>query len=460
MRILIRGGHVIDPANRIDSDLNILIRDGKIESLIPGGICAPGGDATHIDQTIDATGMIVCPGFIDMHMHEDPIDQDGNIRQCIFPAMLRMGVTTVLAGNCGDNAADPVRYLNEVDRQGCAVNVAMLAGHTWFRSAIGLKDLYAPASPSQIAAIRRELEKALDGGCIGLSYGLRYVPGMTTEEFLETAAAAAPQRRLVAAHVRDDAEYIFDAAEEFILAARRYHVPLQFSHIGSMGGFGQMKDLLGRLDAWRSQGIDICADCYPYDAFCTNIGASTYDDGWLERYHCGYDAVEMCEGPYRGKRCTQEIFNEMRQTMPQALTICYCMRAEDVARALSHPAVCLGSDGILSDGQGHPRAAGAFARFLSRYAGSGNITLYDAINKMTAFQAERIGLPSKGRLNAGADADIVIFDPKTIKDRATFQEPLTPPEGIACVLIGGQIALQDGKICSMNLGKALRYTTR
>ena len=457
MKTLIKGGHVIDPANLTDSDLDLLIEDGRIKSVLsPADALHPSDGKCLPDQVIDASGMIVCPGFIDMHMHEDPMEEGGRIRQCIFPAMLRQGVTTVLAGNCGDNAADPVRYLEEADRQGCAVNVAMLAGHTWFRFAIGLRDRYAPASKDQIKAIRSGLEKALAGGCMGLSYGLRYVPGMTTEEYLETAAAAAPEKCLIAGHVRDDAAYIFDAVEEFALAGRHYQVPLQVSHIGSMGGFGQMRRLLSQLDSMRAQGLDICADCYPYDAFCTDIGASTYDDGWMERYHCGFDAIEMCEGPYRGRRCNKEIFDEMRRTMPKALTICYVMRSEDVKLALSHPAVCLGSDGILNDGQGHPRAAGAFPRFLSQYVLQGGISLYEGIAKMTSFQAKRLGLNSKGSLHPGADADIVIFDPQTVKDRATFREPLAAPDGIRYVLIGGKIALRDGEILDMHLGRAIR----
>ena len=459
MKILIKNGRVIDPANRIDSVLNLLTQDNRISAILPPGECPPA------ELQIDASGMVVAPGFIDIHMHEDP--PGSPIPQSIFLSMLRMGVTTAVAGNCGDNLCDPVHYLDLVDSFGTAVNVAMFAGHTWFRHAAGQKDNYAPVTPGQIRFMKDHIREALAKGCIGISFGLRYVPGMTTDEFLEIASCARAasdsgsgkrmqHSYLVAAHVRDDADYIFDAVDEFVQAGFLYHLPLEISHIGSMGGFGQMKELLARLDSYRSRGLDVMADCYPYDAFCTQIGASTYDNGWMERYHCDYGAVEMCSGKYRGMRCTKEMFEEMRRTDPGALTICYVMQPDDIRTALSHPNVMVGSDGILDQGQGHPRAAGTFPRFLARYTGSGALSLYDATAKITALPAKRLALPQKGNLGVGSDADIVVFNPDTICDCATFEEPLLAPEGIRHVIIGGLPALSEGKIVSERSGRSVR----
>ena len=165
MKTLIKNGHVIDPSCRIDAKLNILTENGRISSFLPAG-CHPDADVV-----IDAGNQVVSPGFIDIHMHEDPVASDGTIRQSIFPAMLRMGVTTVLAGNCGDNVYDPAAYLDIIDEKGTAVNVAMLAGHTWMRTAAGQPDKYAPAGPSVIAGIKKRTIQALKAGCVGISFG-------------------------------------------------------------------------------------------------------------------------------------------------------------------------------------------------------------------------------------------------------------------------------------------------
>ena len=217
-----------------------------------------------------------------------------------------------------------------------------------------------------------------------------------------------------------------------------------------------MERFLRMIDRYRMNGLDVSCDCYPYDAFSTSIGSATYDDGWMDRYGCSYDAVELCEGKYKGQRCTEAIFNEVRSAHPECLTVCYVMREDDVDRAFAHPNVMLASDGILSHGQGHPRAAGAFPRFLSQFARRGKLSLYDAISRMTAMPAARLGLSSKGCLRVGADADAVIFDPDSIMDCADFQHPVCVPTGIDRVLIGGVTAVEKGCIVQNDLGRSIR----
>ena len=448
MKTLIYGGRVIDPANRVDGLLNLLVEDGRIAWA--------GTDKPQADEYIDATGRIVTPGFIDMHLHEDPVGESGKIQPCIFETMLRMGVTTVLGGNCGINYHDPVDFLNIVDRNGAAVNVAMLAGHEYFRKEAGAADIYAKATEEQKQTMEQRIAAALDGGCMGVSFGLRYVPGANKDEFFRAAACCAKEKKLIASHVRDDADGVFDAIDEFCAAGVEYGVPVQISHIGSMGGFGQMEAVLRQIDSYKLRGLDIAMDCYPYFAFSTRLGTPTYDPGWLDRYHCDYGVLEFCEGKYKGQRATKETFDEMRRDFPQCITVCYVMKEEDVRLAFRHPAVMLGSDGLLSEGQGHPRASGSFPRFLAEFSRNGNLSLYDAIEKMTAMPAQRLGLANKGRLNVGADADITIFDYEKIRDGATFSEPALPPTGIDYVLIGGQIAAKDCQIVKNDLGRAIR----
>ena len=191
----------------------------------------------------------------------------------------------------------------------------------------------------------REIEKSLERGCAGVSYGIRYVPGMDIQELLETAAGAAKHGKLVAAHIRDDADFVFDAAREFLDAGLRLGVPMEVSHIGSMAGFGQMEASLGLIDSYRLLEPRIGCDCYPYAAFSTNLGSATYDEGWRERYQCGYDAVELAEGKYKGQRCTKEIFDETRRYFPACMTICYVMRQDEVDLAYSHPGVMVDNVG-------------------------------------------------------------------------------------------------------------------
>ena len=447
MKTLIFGGQVIDPANRVNGKLNILIEDGKIAWV--------GTSAPDADRKIDATGKVVTPGFIDIHMHEDPVE-DGKIAPCIFDMMLRMGVTTAVGGNCGINVYDPVEYLKLVDRDGAPVNVAMFAGHEYFRKAAGAEDIYAKATEQQKVMMEQSLREALKGGLLGVSFGLRYVPGADKDEFFRAAACCAESKKIIASHVRDDADGIFDAIEEFAAAGIEYELPVQISHIGSMGGFGQMEAVLAMIDSYRLNGLDIAMDCYPYFAFSTRIGTPTYDPGWLERYHCDYDVLEFCEGKYKGQRATKETFEEMRRDFPQCITVCYVMKEDDIRLAFSHPGVMVGSDGLMSKGQGHPRAAGSFPKFLATFCREGHISLYDAVAKITALPAARLGLENKGRLNVGADADITIFDFETIRDGATFAEPALAPSGIDYVIIGGQIAAKDCEIVNHNCGSAVR----
>lgn len=456
MRILIKNGHVIDPAAKVNSQQDLLVEDGRVAAVGPAAREAE----SRAEQVIDAAGRVVCPGFIDIHMHEDPVMADGTIdaysEHSIFPCMLRMGVTTAVAGNCGENKFHPADYLDLADRDGVPVNVAMLAGHEYFRHQAGCTDNYAAATKEQKAEMAREIEKSLERGCVGVSYGIRYVPGMDIQELLETAAGAAKHGKLVAAHIRDDADFVFDAAREFLDAGLRLGVPMEVSHIGSMAGFGQMEAFLGLIDSYRLLEPRIGCDCYPYAAFSTNLGSATYDEDWRERYQCGYDAVELAEGKYKGQRCTKEIFDETRRDFPACMTICYVMRQDEVDLAYSHPGVMVGSDGTLSTGQGHPRASGAFPRVLSRYVGGGKLSLYDAIGRMTSMPAKQLGLSCKGSLRVGKDADIVIFDPEKIRDTASFEDPLSPPVGIDWVFVNGVAAARDGKMVCDRAGRAVR----
>ena len=452
MRILIRGGRVIDPAQNIDAPLNVLIEGGVIAALTDA--------APEADTVIDASGRVVCPGFIDIHMHEDKPTEDGCVTPdcygAIYRTMLRMGVTTGVAGNCGDNELDPGDFLDMVDAQHAPINLAMLAGHTYLRNQVGATDRYAHATPEQIEQIAALADRALSRGCVGISYGIRYVPGIAMEELLATAAPARKYGRIVTAHIRSDAAEVFDAARELLDTGEQLGVPIELSHIGSMAGFGQMEEFLALVDGYRERGLQVECDCYPYYAFSTGIGSATYDPGWLERYHCDYDAVELCDGRFKGQRCTKELFDRVRAENPETHTVCYVMQSDEVDRAYLHPHVMLGSDGILNRGDGHPRAAGTFPRFLAEFVRSGKLSLPEGIRRMTTMAAQQLGLPQKGNLRVGSDGDVVVFDPETIKDNATFEQNLLPPTGIDWVLVNGIPAAHNDVILCETAGKSVR----
>jgi N-acyl-D-amino-acid deacylase len=447
MKLLIENGLVIDPANGLHETKNVLVEDGKIAQVTDQSPAA--------DRVIDAQGLVVAPGFIDIHMHEDPV-KNGRLDLCIFRCMLSMGVTTAVGGNCGTNVCDPADYLDICDRRGAPVNVAMLAGHGWFRKMAGATDRYQAATPIQIVRMRSGINRSLERGCAGLSYGIRYTPGMDQRELYETAKLCVPFDAPIAAHIRDDAAYVFDAARELLEAGKAFGLPVELSHIGSMAGFGQMKEFLALVDEYRAGGLRVTCDCYPYDAYSTGIGETTYDDGWMERYGCDYSAIELCEGKYKGQRCTEAIFQELRRDFPECLTVCHVMDMADLSQAFTHPGVMLASDGTLNNGQGHPRAAGAFPRFWADFVRTGTVSMDDAIYRMSTEAAQTLGFSSKGHLSPGADGDVVIFDPDTFRDQATFAQPILPPVGVEYVLVNGQVALEKGQIQAEDLGRAVR----
>jgi N-acyl-D-amino-acid deacylase len=314
MRLLIKNGHIVDPGNRVDGKIHLIVENGKVAGYTTD-------DKIPCDQILDAEGCIVAPGFVDIHFHEDPADTQG-IKTNITLSALHMGVTSALGGNCGINTYDPKSYLDMLDRDGAPINVGLFCGHTYFRNAVGFMDKYSVIDKKSLAMLKNALLEGLSAGCFGISYGIRYVPGITAHELRETARILRGTDKLLTAHIRDDADKVFDSLRELTDIASELELPVQNSHIGSMGGFGQMETLLQQIDAMRGNGLRISSDCYPYDAFSTRIGESTYDEGFLARYQTDYNAIEICSGKYRGQRCTEALFHALRKNEPDTLTIC------------------------------------------------------------------------------------------------------------------------------------------
>ncbi|MEI7463549.1 MAG: amidohydrolase family protein, partial [Candidatus Taylorbacteria bacterium] len=369
----------------------------------------------------------------------------------------RMGVTTGVAGNCGILRQDVGDFLRFIDAHGAPINYASFVGHAYLRAKAGNEDLYAKTSGVAFDRMKLMCNRALTEGAVGISFGLEYAPGTDTDEAIKLSNAVKENVFLLSAHYRKDVDQAVPSVRELIEISRETDLPMQISHIGSCAAFGQMSDTLSLLGEAVKSGVDIAADCYPYAAFCTMIGSAIFDEGCFESWGCSYDSILLTESPYRNVRCDKKLFYKVRQEFPDMTAVAFVMDENEVAEAIRSPLVMLASDGIMRKSQGHPRAAGAFPRILGRYVRKMKVlTLMEALRKMTSMPAERLGLKRKGRIAEGMDADLVIFDPLTIIDNATFDSPAEMPSGIQYVILDGKIAVHNNQILRNRLGCAIR----
>ncbi len=445
--LALNNGTVVDPVDGL-TEASIGVRDGKIEkisSLPLEGV-----------KVIDAAGYHVCPGFIDIHMHEVLLNE-GEIDPGGLNSSLLMGVTTCVGGNCGLGPASISSYRSVVENKGSPVNFIGLMGHASLREAVGCSNRYAPAAPRQVEKMKDLLRVGLDAGFAGLSSGLEYTPGATTEELLSLSRVVAEYRdRLVAVHYRFDADRSLEAVAELIIIGRESGARMQISHLGSGTAFGDMDASLRMIDSAIRGGVDLGFDVYPYDAFCSLIGSAVFDEGCLERWGVNYSALQVVEGKYSGERCTEEIFNFKRKEEPSSMIVAFVMNEDEVITAMKHPLAIIASDGRLVGSQGHPRSAGTFPRVLGRYVRQGkHLELIEAVSKMTLKPAERLSLEARGRIAEGFYADFTVVDCKNVIDRATYEEPAAVPEGIEHVVVNGVEAARKGELLGVKPGEFL-----
>ncbi len=452
--LIIRNGHVTDPSVRISSRLNIGVKNGRIAAVTR--------DTINGETEIDAAGLIVTPGFVDMHMHEDPYSPDQDAFDfLISDSMLKMGVTTVVGGNCGIGVLDnPLKYLDAADRLGYPVNLGLLSSHENLRKAFGDICRYEPVDRNCIEGMGEILQGHLDGGCLGLSLGMEYIPGIDRAEAVALMKIAENNDKIVAVHQRSDGDRAICSVEELAGYAEETGVRLQISHLSSMCSFGSMHDVISIIDSCRSKGLDLLFDGYPYYAFCTTIGSAVFDEGFLDKYQYGdesFSRLQVDAGYLQGKEMSREVFYSIREKDPGALVVAHLLNGKEVDLCLTHPASIVVSDGLYRNGQGHPRGSGTFPKLIREYVLEKKLlTLDQAVEKITWLPAQRIGMAGKGTLKPGSDADITIFDLNRIRDGATYQEPLKSPDGIEYVVINGEIALKHGEILKNNLGRSVR----
>jgi N-acyl-D-amino-acid deacylase len=458
--LLISGGTVIDGtgADRFVADVRI---DGDRITAIGPGLVAPDV------EVIDATGMIVAPGFIDVHTHDDQI-------VLADPRMLpkvTQGVTTVIVGNCGislaplvhANVPPPLNLLGGTDKYiystmaayvaavrsaQPAVNVAALVGHSTLRVAT-MDDPYRVATSAEQAKMVALLREGMAAGAIGLSSGVFYATGAAADvdELALLAGVAGEAGGIYTTHIRNEMNDIFAALDEAFTAARRGNVPVVISHHKCAGpqNWGRTVQTLAHIDAARAQQ-PIGLDVYPYVAGSTVLRADLID-GII-------DVVVTSSEPHpeMAARHLADIAAEWNCTQHEACErlqpggACYFqMREDDVQRVLRYPATMIGSDGLPHDRHPHPRLWGTFPRVLGHY--SRDLALFPletAVHKMTGLSARRFNLQQRGELRPGWFADVCLFDPATVKDVATFEQPQAISRGIDHVLVNGAIAVQRG----------------
>ncbi len=473
--LLIQGGMLIDGTGAPRRQADVGITGGAVVAV--GDL---QGQAAH--RRIDASGLIVAPGFIDCHTHDDLLLLE---HPAAHPKLLQ-GVTTVVAGNCGVSlapvapdappsllnavAGSPLRhptmaaYMADLRAAQPAVNAAVLAGHTTLRQ-LAMADLDRAATAAEVAHMQAALQEALDAGAIGLSTGVYYplARAATTQELIAVAEPLRDGAGLITMHIRDEGDAIDDALREALAVGRAVNAPLVLSHhklMGTANHGGSARTLALVEAAAREQAV--CMDCYPYVASSTMllparvVMSRDVRITWskAEPAAAGRSLFEMAAE--RGVDPTALA----HQLLPGG-AIYFAMSDEDVDRILAHPLVMIGSDGLPHDEVPHPRLWGTFPRVLGHYVRQRRLlALEDAVHKMTGLTARRFGLAGRGELRPGAAADVTLFDAAVVLDGATFDAPVAPPAGIRWVLVNGRVAVDDGHQADDRAGQLLRRLSR
>ncbi len=496
---LIRKGTVYDGSGAPGKTTDIGIEDGKIKAV--GNL-----KRATADTIIEAVGLAVAPGFIDLHTHLEPLLE---LADC--ESHLRQGVTTALGSPDGSGPFPLKPYLDTLESIGTGMNVGFLVGHNTVRNRVMGLDNRAP-SPAELDSMRRLIAQGMEDGAFGISTGLKYLPGnfAKTDEVIELSKEAAQRGGFYTSHLRDEGLQLLDGVGEAIQIAAGANIPVVLTHHKVIGKsmWGASTQTLAMIDSARARGLDVMADQYPYLASYTGIAVlipswAMANDGKtgfvdrlkdpilrdsirkgilfnLERDRGGGDLrrIQFAKVAWmpelEGKTLYDwVVMEQMEPTLENgaelviraqvnrgASCIFHAMDEEDVVRIMQHPQTMIASDGRLvrpGDGHPHPRWYGTFPRVLGEYVRDKKVLpLETAVYKMTGLPAKRMGLKDRGLLQAGFAADITIFDPNTVADLSTYEKPHQYPSGIQYVLVNGRFAVREGIFRDVRTGQVLR----
>lgn len=495
--LLIINGRILDGTGNSWYYGNLAIKDGKIVKV---------GNTTGISsvKTIDAKGMIVAPGFIDVHTHIEGEE----FKNPTADNFIHDGVTTVVTGNCGSSNTDIKKYLWKIDSAKLSINVATLIGHNDVRSAV-MGTANRKPTEEELKKMESIVEEAMKNGAVGFSTGLIYIPGAYSEttEVLRLAKAASKYKGVYASHMRDEGDSVVEAINEALYIGKQANMPVEISHFKLSGqqNWGRSNQTLPMIMKAREEGIDVTIDQYPYTASSTGLKTllpdeilsdgqdsikarlsrpevrkyvSDYMLGRLKKRklkHFSYPVVAnySADTSFNGKSIEEVnlLMGRKHKAKEEAETIMDMMQKggagmvfhgmsdEDVNRIMQYPFNMFASDaGIRIFGQGvpHPRGYGTNARVLSKYVREEKIiTLEEAIRRMTSLPAQKFGLQDRGLLKEGMAADIVIFDEKQVEDISTYEKPHAYSKGFQYVIVNGQVVVENEKHLGTRSGKAL-----
>jgi N-acyl-D-amino-acid deacylase len=495
--VIVRGGRVVDGQGNPARFLDVAVRGGRIVEM--GRISGSAG------IEIDARGLTVAPGFIDIHTHAEEI--------CELPLaenFLRMGVTTLVLGNCGSSVVDVAEFFHQVETNRVAVNVGTLIGHGTIRaSAMGGSFMRPPTAP-ELAQMKLATEKAMNGGALGISTGLIYLPGTfaRTEELVELASVVARWGGIYVSHMRDEGTEIFSALDEVFRIASEARVAAHVSHIKLSGQnmWGRADEVLGAIEKARLAGLDITQDQYLYTASSTGISQlipGQAREGGAAKF------LERIQDPARKREIVEEMKSRLKRrdqadfsyaviasyaqdrelngkTIPEAARlkrgsdtldeqielileiqkeggasgVFHGMSEDDLRAFLRHPNTMIASDsGMRRFGEGvpHPRGYGNCARLLAKYVRDEKVLrLEEAVRRVTSLPATTFRIKDRGVLRVGAWADLIVFDPETVQDRATFAQPHQYATGIEHALVNGVPVLRNGQSTGDRPGRVVR----
>ncbi len=466
---VIVGAIVIDGSGRPGFRANVRIVGDRIARV---GRFAPRAD----EEIIQARGMIVAPGFIDIHNHS----QEGLEREPAATNQVSQGLTLLAVGPDGGSPWPVAEYLKKREEQKIAVNVLSFIGHATVRQQVMGKDYDRAATPEEISKMAALVDQAMREGAFGLSSGLEYDVGRgaTTEELIELARAASRHGGIYTTHMRDEEEGMLDALAEAIRIGREARLPVQISHIkmGNRNVWGQAHKAIALVNRAHRAGLDVTADCYPYTAWAStitvlvpnrhhddkqevekdlqNVGGASHVLVTNCRAHPEFEFKNLEEIAASTNRTAVEAYQRIVHD-GGASVVCSSMNEADLRAFYVQRWVMVASDGGI--GSRHPRGSGTFTKVLGRFVREQHwLTLPEAVRKMTSLPAKRLGLTDRGLIREGMKADLVIFDPKRVIDRSTFKEPQLLSEGVERVFVNGEPVWENGKVTGLMPGEIIR----